>query len=313
MNKFIRVKKALICIRYFYLTLKLNKVKKEIKESDECVVLGNGPSLQISLEKDLDFIKTKKIFCVNSFAATDYYSILKPNFYILADPLFWEMDYIEVFEDIKNNNLSKFNEKSNNKINLSYYKKLMDVRDNLFNSLINKTQWKLNLFVPLHSKSSGVFDELVKKNENINLFYYSTIPVNFNNSSIRHLFYKFNVGMPTPQTVLIAAIFLALKSNFKKIFLLGADHSWHEDIVLDEKNVLCSRDKHFYKENKQNLVPLVFDVQTGRTTKIHEQFHALHVAFRSHVLLEEYSKMLKIKIYNASRYTWVDAYARYKF
>ena len=298
-------------MRYCYLTLKLNRITKETSDSDECVILGNGPSLKESFEKDMSFIKARKIFCVNSFAESDYYVDLKPNFYILADPLYWEKDYQNIFDDIENSNISKYEKNHDNIVNVEFYRKLKKVRDNLFKSLIDKTQWKLNLFIPLHSKPSGVFDEVAKKNKNINLIYYSTIPINFNIPFFRHLFYKLNIGMPTPQTVLVAAIFLALKSNFKKIFLFGVDHSWHEDLVLDENNILCIKDKHFYNATENKLTPLVGNIKTGITTKMHEQFYALYLTFRSHLLLEYYSEVINSKVYNFSKKTYVDAYERY--
>ena len=120
-----------------------------------------------------------------------------------------------------------------------------------------------------------------------------------------------NIGMPTPQNVLIPAIFLALKCKFKSIYLIGADHSWHEELVLDENNVLGTYDRHFYDQGAiKKIIPLMANIKSGETTKVHEQFYALYLVFRSHIFLENYAQNLKAKIHNISKKTWIDAYSR---
>lgn len=99
--------------------------------------------------------------------------------------------------------------------------------------------------------------------------------------------------------------------NFKKIFLIGVDHSWHEDVILDEDNILYTKNQHFYDKEIQKLMPFVFDMKTGVTAKMHEFFYSFYLVFRGHILLEKYSKILGSKIYNFSKKTFVDAYERY--
>lgn len=298
-----RLKKLFNFIKYYYLTLELIRFKKNYSnEMDECVVLGNGPSLSASLRHGFDFFKNKKIMCVNNFAETDYYTQIKPNFYVLADPIFWEKKY-EYYSNNYNNDEKK--------IRGEYFDALKNIRSGLIDSLLEKTQWELNLFVPIHSKSSKVFENISIINSNIKVIYYSTIPINTRISCIRHFFYKINIGMPTPQNVLIPAIFLALKCKFKFIYLMGADHSWHQELVLDRNNILGTYDRHFYDETEnKKIIPLMWDIESGKTTKVHEQFYALYLVFRSHLFLECYSKNLKAKIFNMSKVTWIDAYAR---
>ena len=308
---FNRLRKLFISIRYFYLVFEIKRLKNRGFKNEECVILGNGPSLENSLNLDLDFIKSKAIFCVNGFPQTNYYEKIKPSFCILTDGIFWEKEYSDIFEDIENNRLEKYNN-PDNRINLVVYKKMLEIRNNLFTSLEKKTNWRINLFVPIHSKSSKVFDKLSNKNNNIHVVYYSAIPINFSNSRLRHFFYNLNLGMPTPQTVIIAAIFLSIRLNFKKIFIVGVDQSWHEDMFLGNDNILYTKDKHFYDKGKEKHIPMLFNVRkSNRTIKIHEQFYALYVTFLAHVFLEKYSKSVELKIFNASRHTWVDAYERF--
>ncbi len=137
-------------------------------------------------------------------------------------------------------------------------------------------------------------------------------PINFRISYLRHLMYKLNLGMPTPMTVAVTAIFIALNLNFKKIYLMGMDHSFHEDIVVNDKNILCTKDVHFYSDKPNALNPvLVKDINTGETLKIHEYFLCLHTMFRSHLFLENYANSIGAKILNMSPKSYIDAYERY--
>jgi hypothetical protein len=117
--------------------------------------------------------------------------------------------------------------------------------------------------------------------------------------------------MPTPQNVLIPAIFLALNRGFKKIILVGADHSWHEELVIDVNNVFGTYDKHFYDGVEQKkIIPLMMDINSGVTTTVHEQFYALSKVFKSHILLNKYARHRRAKILNLSKVSWIDAYSR---
>jgi hypothetical protein len=296
-----------IFLRYYYLIYRLKDLKTNISDTDECIIVGNGPSLNESLKEDFDFINTKKIFCVNDFSRSDYYEKLKPSFYVLTDPAFWEKYAQVIIDDIKNNNTAKYN-----KTKVDHYKGTIETIESTFNNIIEKTKWNLNLFVPLQSKPTKIFDKIAEINRNIKIHYYLMTPINFKIEIIRHKFYKLNLGMPTPQTVMIAAIFLALNINFKKIYLIGVDHSWHEYLVVDQNNCLHVKDYHFYDKDKTTITPLLKDKEVRTTVKIHEQFYALYIAFRSHILIEKYSKSIGAKIYNSSKKTYIDAYDRYK-
>ncbi len=306
MKTFSRLKKLLIYARYFYLIFQIFKLRKSIVESDECVVIGNGPSLNDSLTMDINFIKSKKLFCVNNFVNSEYFTKLKPDFYVLTDSNYWDKDVYAISQDIKKGDVGKYS-----KITIDYFKVVMESHNDFFSNIINKTKWELNLFVPLQSKPTGIFDKLAKENDHIKIIYYSMIPFNFKFSFIRHFLYRLNVCMPTAQTVLHAATFLALNLNFKKIYLIGVDHSWHEDLVLDKNNIIYTKDKHFYDQDKQKMTPFVFDIKTGSTPKMYEVFFELHIMFKSYLFLDKYAKSIGAKIYNSSKKTFVDAFERY--
>ena len=86
--------KKFICNLFFSLISILRiirfskKTKLPVEEHfNECIILGNGPSLGNSLQKKIEKIQSISLkICVNSMAINKYYEILKPQYYILADP-----------------------------------------------------------------------------------------------------------------------------------------------------------------------------------------------------------------------------------
>lgn len=245
-----------------------------------CIVLGNGPSLKTSLSKHKDFLKKHALFCVNSFSLSDEYIELKPQHYVILDHSFW---------------------KSDGKI-------IIDTLD----ALKTKTTWSIKLFVPQMASESKRFEELSKANPNIQLQYFNyTVFKGF--PEIAHWFYSKNLAMPQSQNVLVATIFLAMNSNFKEIFVVGADHTWHENLHLDENNLLSLRHIHFYDDvEKTTYVPFKKGIHSTETFKVHEIFATWEKVFYGYIALENYSKYKNCKIYNASEITFVDAFERKK-
>ena len=58
---------------------------EKYKKSNECIVMGNGPSLTSLLEENHGELSNKDIFVVNYFCLTSYFQSVKPNFYVLLD------------------------------------------------------------------------------------------------------------------------------------------------------------------------------------------------------------------------------------
>ena len=295
------MKKIIFFIKYFYLLIKYIIIDKELDKiqiinNKDCVILWNWPSLNESLKNKV-FLKNKYIIAVNNFIKSDLFVEIKPNFYVISDSWFWENNSIK-------NNKNSIDEnviKNSNRLN--------DLKSSFINNLITKVDWEMILFLPLHANISIPFKEVIEKNKYIKICYYIMNPINIKSNFIRNFLYKYNFWMPTAQTVLISAIFIALNINFKNIYILWWDHSWHEDFFIDNNNILYTKDKHFY-DNWFNLIPIISDWKNH--SKFHEEFLSLYKAFKWHILLEEYSKHLNAKIYNASEKSYIDAYKRYK-
>lgn len=249
-------------------------------ESETCIVLGNGPSLKTSLKNHPAFFKKHPLVCVNSYATTEEYTLLKPHYYVVFDSGWWMSDGKAVLDSIE--------------------------------AMRTRTTWPLELFVPRIASKSNRFTELCAANKNIKLNYFNyTVFEGF--TSIAHLLYNKNLAMPQSQNVLVASIFLSINMGFKKIMIVGADHSWHQTIHLDNTNTLCIKDIHFYEEKeKVNYQPYKKGLHINENFKMHEILGAWSKAFYGYIALENYAKYKNCKIYNASEVTFIDAFEQIK-
>jgi hypothetical protein len=250
------------------------------KES-EIFILGNGPSLKESLEINGALIEKKNCLCVNNFAVTPFYEKIKPQYYLLLDPVYWESGLLDI---------------------------IIQERESVFSAINKKTHWPLNIFLPGHSrKRFDWYGTLTNPNISI-VFFNATALSGYNN--VIHFLYERNYGMPHPQNVLVAAIFLAINMNYKHIYLLGADHSWHEDLALNDENVVCCRDKHFYDKSIVQLSPWYKGDKAGTTWKMHEILHALALMFVGYHYIKEYACYKGATILNASNISYIDAFKK---
>lgn len=248
--------------------------------SDTCIVLGNGPSLQSSLEKHSAFLKKHSLLCVNSFSITEHYSELQPAYYVILDPGFWHGE--------------------------------SDIIVNSIEAIRTKTTWKLNLLLPPFAKGSKRITELEKQNPNIHILYFNyTTFKGF--PSIANFLYKKNLAIIQSQNVLVASIFLSINMNFKKTIVVGADHTWHQNLHLDDQNMLNIKDVHFYDDKEHvSYRPFKKGVHLDDTFKVHEIFETWSKAFYGYIALEEYATFKKCKVVNASEVTFIDAFERIK-
>lgn len=192
----------------------LNKVKTN--GGDECLVLGNGPSLKKDIQENKETLKTKTTLVVNNFCNDPFFFELKPLLYIVIDPAYFRKP--ETDNDAKQ-----------------------------FVQAMQKVEWAMTLIVPHEFKKSKT-RSLINNNK-ISYIYINIVPIS-GFKSLSHCLYKMNLGMPLPQNVLNAAIFCAINLKFKTIKILGADHSWTKDVGVYNNNKVCYVENHFYDNEK---------------------------------------------------------------
>jgi len=239
-------------------------LKKFGKDEDECAVLGNGPCLNKDFELNLEFIKSKKKLCVNFFALSKEYEIIRPDIYVLSAPEFWLKNTTDWFKD---------------------------KRAQLIENLVSRTSWQMTLLIPFAAKKSE-FCQKIRSQRNITVIFYNNTPVE-GFKSIVNILFKMNLGMPRPHNVLVPSIYLAVNLGFKKIFIFGADHSFHEEITIDEKEVRMP----MYRLD-------------GEEYHIHDIFRKLYLAFQSYFILKDYAEYMGVIILNASSRSYIDAFEK---
>lgn len=256
------------------------KLPYSAKKNQECVILGNGPSLNMSLT-ELDFkFPDKDLICVNYFAETPFYTTLKPPLYVLNAPEMWLED---VDED--------------------YYEK----SDKLFTTIAEKTSWKLALFIPTPAKKYGRWKRKIETNALIEVYYFNTTPIDGFDKFKKFCFER-NLGMPRPHNVLIPSIILTINLSYKKIYLLGAEHSWLKEIWVNDSNEVLLTQKHFYDEGSAKALPMN---KLGKgSRKLHEVLIKFVYAFQGYFELKSYAEKQNVQILNATPESYIDAFDR---
>lgn len=268
----------LSCLKIFILSK--YKITLPKAAQDECIVLGNGPSLKQSLSKKSTFFREKSLICVNNFATANEFFELKPGCYVLLDPGFF------------------------------IYKTRPDVF-RTFNILKNEVNWELNLFVPYSNRKDPDIQSLLIKKTFVKVYFYNYV-VFKGFDFLAFSFYRKNLAMPQFNNVLGPSIMLGINMGYKKVNLAGADHSWFENIVVTDDNSLCQTDRHFY--DKGNELPLVkiADPVSKKEQRIADFFNSLYKVFNSYYIVNRYALTRKCSIYNISDFSYIDAFERKK-
>ncbi len=182
----------------------------------EVVVLGNGPSLRPFIEKKRAFFEGRELLAVNYAVLSDYFTALKPRYYVLADPAF-------------------FLEKSH--------------REKVFSRLGQEVNWEMYLFLPVDARKNRLWQEFIPQNSRIRIHYFNMTPVD-GFTFFRHLAYRKGWGMPRPRNVLIPSIMIALRMNFSTLYVAGADHSWMREYWVNDENRVVEDLNHFYDKGQ---------------------------------------------------------------
>jgi hypothetical protein len=260
------------------------KVKSpcEIKKNDQVVILGNGPSLQHDLNTYPHFLPGKDLICVNHFPKTELFEAIQPSIFITGAPDLW-LDDIE--------------------------EKYVKQSKELFEAMNKKTNWPLSFFIPFEAKKHSRWQNQISGNSNITIFFYNNIPVEGWNF-FKNWCFKRNIGMPRPHNVMIPSLMMSLALGYETIYLLGADHSWLPEISVTDTNEVLINQKHFYDHDTSKGQPL--DKRGIGKRTLPELLYKFMTAFSSYFEIRRYADYREIKILNATKDSFIDAFDRIK-
>lgn len=242
--------------------------------SNELVILGNGPSLNLTLQEDIDYLESRDLMGVNLFACSEAFQKLKPSYYIWLDPAFAEEEH--------------------------------PAGQKARTALKEHTNWPLTLLVPMTFKKSPAF-QFFSNHPYIQVHYFNYV-ICEGLPKFKWTLFRWGLGMPQCQNVLIAAIFQSIQLGFKKIWITGADHTWHEDIRLNEANELQVFDTHFYEKEKN--ITQMFTSMYAHRSYLSAAFLSLHKVYRGYEVLAAYAASRNVLIQNASKKSYIDVFPK---
>ena len=252
-----------------------------VRQRPVCAILGNGPSLNESLQDHLEFLQQTELVAVNGFSLSAVYATLKPQNYVLLDPAFFQYAPGGVRDDV----------------------------GRMLDAVLTQTSWPMNLYVPWRGRNSWLVRQIRAANPQITPVFYNYVIVR-GFRWLRHSLFRAGLGMPQCENVLTAALFLMLGRRFKTIYLFGADHSWHEQLRLADSNELSVRQPHFYDTAQTGVYQPVANPVTKQTERMAGQFLSFYRAFYSYEILKQYADSQRVNVLNASAKSYIDAFEK---
>lgn len=239
----------------------------------ELVIMGNGPSLRQTIDKDYEWLVSHDLMAVNFAALSEDFFRLRPKFYLIADGHF-------------------FNAVTHDR----NVKKLWET--------FEKISWPITLILP--SKFRHLVKPLLLHTHDIKTRFFNLTPVEgFRNLS--HFFFSMGWGMPRPRNVMIPAIMEGIRLGYERIYLCGADHTWTKTLDVDDENFVVSIQPHFYEDNEEEHRRVR---ETYKGLRLHDVLGSMTIAFRSYWDVAVYAKKRKVEIINATPGSMIDAFPR---
>ena len=235
---------------------------------ESLIIMGNGPSLRQTLDTKMETLKSSDTMAVNFAAITDEFFTVRPAHYLLADPHFFSP------------------EGSDTNV------------DKLWESL-NHVEWPMTLHIP-----TGRRVPTLSPNITIKLF---NMTPGAGWSSIVYPLFRSGMAMPRPRNVMIPAIMQGIREGYRKIYLVGADHTWPHSLYVDDDNRVVTVQPHFYKENRKEL-DRIAAVYAG--VRLHEVLGSMTVAFRSYHDVKHFAEHEGVEVYNSTPDSLIDAFPR---
>ena len=265
-------------MRFLLLILKRIFSKKNKIFSDTRIdILVNGPSLKEDLKKYINSFSS--VLVVNQFVKHEKFEVLKPKYYLIQDPYFWDVS-------IKGH---------------------WEVKRNTTVDLLNKiVSWEMILIIPHSGKKLKKL--ITNPNIIIKNFHEIALPELFwsnkkYNFLLKYLLNK-NIISPIPRNVLITSIYICIISNVKKINIHGADMSFFKELEINqESNEIGIIESHFYGKE-------FFPLHTGKKSNIgsnlSDQLYKWYCIFKDLEKINEFGSKLGVEIINKSSSSYID-------
>ncbi len=206
------------------------KLLRKDRQGRAATLLANGPSAKEIVTERKDLLENTDLMVLNDFGNTDKFFELKPAYYILLDPAYFDYEFTNPGLNEDNTDESRSRERQ-----------LMDN--------FKKVDWNMTLFFPSIYKKKNV-KALFNDNPNIEVVpYYATRVLGFD--GFQNFMYKFAQGVPSSRNVIIPAMMLLSLLGYKTVYLYGCEISWTKTMDVDPENGrMFFNDRHFYSKDE---------------------------------------------------------------
>lgn len=208
---------------------KVRLLRKD-RQGRAATLLANGPSAKEIVTERKDLLENTDLMVLNDFGNTEMFFELKPAYYILLDPAYFDYEFKNPGLNEKNSYESRTQERM-----------LMDN--------FKKVDWKMTLFFPSIYKEKAV-KALFDANPSIDVVpYYATRILGY--EGFQNYMYKRFQGVPSSRNVIIPAMMLMVQLGYKTVYLYGCELSWTKTMDVDlENGRMFFNDRHFYSKDE---------------------------------------------------------------
>lgn len=250
---------------------------------ERLIIIGNGPSLNKTMELYEQQILESDAIMVNYSASTSLFERIQPRYYVMTDIL-W------------------VTEKGEKRASM----------DRCIEAIVKKTQWPMTIILPKAFVGWSAISKF-QENDNITVIYDESRWIKMPDEQLFSAFDK-NILCPPSYTVLTYCLYLALYWGYKETYLIGADTTFMQMAYVGQKdNVVYTVDHHFY--NNDEVTPVTRDIEhNGRPYGMNMEQYAemCYNVFYEYHLLARYAKWKGVKVYNASEFSMIDCFERKK-
>lgn len=257
-------------------------LKQNARKGRTISVLANGPSLRSDLDRMLVDAEFENVdFSVMNFFANDpIFTEIKPKYYCLWDPMFYQKD--------------------------DRYDMVME----LFANMDQKTHWNMTLFIKGSIDHFRSYSQI--NNPQIYIVSISAPRIN-TRRNLKNFFYRHGWALPYTWTVANVNMFTAIQLGYENVRLYGADMTLFDGLCVNSNNELCRIVSHFYENENENELKPVYHHDLGKPQRLAEYIEQVLHMIEGHDDIAEYAKSLGVKCLNCCKNSMLDCYPRKKF
>lgn len=238
------------------------------------IVMGNGPSLKPLLDDPRLYDGHADLLAVNFAAVHPSFQRLRPQWYVLMDPLFFSGQPLPNLQALQ--------------------------------QALASVSWPMTLVVPRVQRRN--VPAAIAANPHITIATINAVGID-GTALLSHLLYRLRLAMPRPRNVLIPALMAAMQAGYTHITIVGADHSWMRSLWVDDRNHVVSVQPHFYAEDSAEQKRVDSEYAGYR---LHQIVQSFYVAFSAYHRIERYARSRGVTILNATPDSMIDAFQRTK-